>query len=112
MSERSTAPWQTAAGLHLIGQWATYAREPYANDLLVALMREFTDCTFVVAFDGFFYNAADVEDGDQLCTLSLFVRARREDDCAQDYVRFAKEHAYPFMRAWIAGWRAARGDRS
>lgn len=111
--ERRPDTWQERAGVALVMGWASHAREPYATDLLVALMREHREVHFVVAFDGFFYDAADVEGGDQSCTLSLWAVARRADSYAASYVRHAKERAPAFVSAWIDGWRtraACRGS--
>lgn len=98
------------AGLALVCGWAFHAREPYACDLLLALMAEFQNVFFVVAFDGFFYDPKDAESYEegQLCTLSLFAAARRArgSSYAQADLEHAKARAPGFIRAWVAGWRA------
>lgn len=105
----TTSAWAPRINARIVSSdWAKYADEPFHTKLLVALMSEFRSYTFVVGFDGFFY---DPEPGSHIvqepaCTLSLWAISRHADGAVSDQMLV---HVYGFIKAWIAGWRAREG---
>lgn len=94
--------WWQRAGVEYVCSWHEHARQPYANELLLALMRRFSDVMFVVGFDGFIPNPSE----DQLRTLTLYASPVRSSDRA--YLQSNIERARAYMDAWVHGWRAAQ----
>lgn len=98
--------WWQRAGVEYVCSWHEHARQPYANELLLALMRRFSDVMFVVGFDGFIRDVSDCRGGDQLCTLLLYASPVRSD--ARPYLRQNIESAQAYIASWLDGWRDAR----